>query len=124
MAKISSSTRKRLEWVRPAIEGINRATGGIINQQARVKQTGDPLTAIVVLDLANPMKKETRGPFRTYIREWAHSYNCTIPVITILDRSVQMEVIIKERIWVKDHEGRYFQEPIFKKFESKRSKPV
>lgn len=119
MSKLSVNTKKRLEWVKPMISGANRALGDSISTAVGVDQTADPLTVIVVLQLLSKLQKDTKPHFRSFVRQWAESYYCSVPVINIGDKRVSMEVNVKQRIWQKDHTGKYFKKPVLGLFEKR-----
>jgi len=113
--------RERLEWVEPAREGLLRALGeDIMSPRISVFPTVDPLKLILKITFRRPIAKETREPLRTYLRCWADTYSCELPVIHITDRWAQAEVLIQQRVWSRDAKGRFKGA---KRFERRRDRP-
>jgi hypothetical protein len=89
--------RERLSWIDSARNGILEAIEGKVDATFKVHPTVDPLKVILRINLYRPLCKNTREPLRTYLRLWAHKYDCRVPIVNINDKWIQAEVLIKSR---------------------------
>lgn len=90
---------KRLAWIEKAREGILSAVGDdVIDPTFKAfPATNDPLKFFLEAYLKRPLAKQTRSPMRQYIRLWAQTYDCVVPVINISDTAIKAEVYTKRR---------------------------
>lgn len=97
---MDNAVQNRLKWVDGVRLGLIRALGeDQANMNITVSTTVDPLRLIFKVVLCNPITKESRQPFRYYLRYWAAKENCELPTITIEKRVVVAELLIKHRHW-------------------------
>jgi len=100
--------RERLSWVEPARLGLLSALGDdVMNPRIRVAQTVDPLKLILSVALRRPLEKGTRPHLRTYLRCYAEAHGCELPIIRITNTRVQAEVLIQQRRWNRNADGRF-----------------
>ncbi len=100
--------RERLEWVEPARKGLLSALEeDVMHPTIKVFPTVDPLKFILMVTLLRPVAKGTRQPLRTYLRCWAESHGCELPIIRIEKNCVKAEVLIQKRVWSRDEQGKF-----------------
>jgi len=102
-------TRKRLQWVEHARQGILSAIGDVVSPNFRVIPSVDPLKFILRIKLNRPLQKRTRSPLRTYIRCWAKEFECDVPIININDHHIQAEILTRQRKWTRDQKGKFYR---------------